>query len=1245
MKFWHSKSSYSPNTPEWQTSLQEEGLYVTKLSQSSSSELGGFFSQLEDDGYSSSEKNTHFISWSNVYELRGHTGYSQIFDHLEIPIQGNLRLKLESRGSLEDADFEIFASNWYIEGTPVKREQRLIGAVLNHEEGTSLLSKELWELTKEIRAFAIRPETQRNGYSQRLAWGQIRRLAVASGSELDSFLIRSIVLSPEKLKLEFRKIKIQTDSVIEVLPGFDGAPENWLEKFDRSTTVRDMYEIPTEDGIVQILISQKVRSVLEEIKTFHQRRVAGARGQAFILNPYATLGQEAIDVVDEEQFENALLAADIQYERFTPLVEGDSFGYPLKVVLLIETASKGGPLTSQFHPLSDDALAKFVHALRAALAMNHHLLGWEGYDLELQGDAYENLKMLEDALRERQRPQLMITYAQVYDMSHYASRVSEIGYEKTYYSPFIAKKDEGEGWFPDNILTILSWVPDGQVEPISMPLSPQVLAEFNQKISVAKASGATEINIPGAPVPIPISEAEKISGAFQNIQKDAIARVFDPGKVDGVSGKFAKQRKSPVLLSNIQSIDYTEERRAALTAHGRSAQIPSSKRTEYSLLPHQLEGVAWLQTLFEANQSYNCRGAVLADDMGLGKTYQLLTLMAWAIEQNPDIQPIMVVAPVSLLENWKEEAEKFFDPKIFNVLTAYGSGLAQFRVPRESIEKRLLEEDGLTKFLKPNWIGSSKLVLTTYETLRDLEFSFAAQRWSIMVCDEAQKIKNPAAMVTRAAKKQNVAFKIACTGTPVENTLADIWCLFDFIQPGLLGALNAFGHRYRKPIEAKTETEIMRVEELRALIAPQILRRMKNEVAKDLPQKITVQECRELPISTSQRQLYSWAIEKFKSRHNPSASSPFKNHLGLLHYLRLICTDPRTHGLDIFKPIPLEDYRIQAPKLDWLLRELTRIRQLDEKVIIFCEFRGIQRLLQFYIESCLTLKPDIINGDTPASGSQNESRQKRIKAFQAKEGFGVIILSPVAVGFGVNIQAANHVIHYTRTWNPAKEDQATDRAYRIGQKKDVYVYYPVVRAPDFTTFDVKLDRLLEAKRSLAYDMLNGAGDLSPGEFALEDVLPPNTKVDNSQINLSAALCMNWEYFEALAAVLYAKKGFMTFKTPSTKDHGVDVVALTESKIGSKLIQTKTSGNEDALIGWAGVKDVLGGKAFYESMYSGHNFDLVCLTNQFFDKQTRMHAQLNKVELLEQTDLDQMLADTPVYMHDIEKVLFQDWWQG
>ncbi len=1206
--------------------------------------LGGFLEQLEEEGLALVNGDEYIVLWDAVYDLMSHREHGQAVGWFELPPLAPVHVTVSSRDSLEDRTFSIAVGDWRVDAEAA-REPLLNGAILQHENGQALLPPAMWALVREVRTFSKREDAERTGQANRQGWGRIRRLAVAAGANLDAFLHRTVVLTPEKLTIGMRRSATKDDTVIEVQPSFENAPPNWLDRFDRQANVQDRYDIPTAEGIVQVVVSPKVRTVLEEIKRLPLRRVAGARAQAFILNPYAALGQDANDVIDEQQFEKARADAGLGYERFLPQFERDGLGYPLKVGLLVETASAAGPSSSECIWLSDDELATFVKSLKSALAKNFQLLAWQGYDFELQGDAQEHLAALEKALEERRHPPVVITYSQVYDLTHYASRVQEIGFEKPYYSPYIAKKKDDEGWFPENIINVISWVPDGESEMVSMPLSPESLAELRQKAAVAKAAGRPDITMPGAPRPIPVAEAERIAATFGEVLEDAKNGRLDPEKPKRKQDGGPTKRKSPVVFANIQSIDYAEERRAALSAEGREPELPASLRPENTLLPHQRQGVAWLQALFEAHSTFNCRGAVLADDMGLGKTFQLLTLMAWAIEKNPDIDPMLVVAPVSLLENWNEEAEKFFAGGALLRLTAYGDDLAKLRVPRESIDVRLRTEDGLTKFLRPGWLGQARIVMTTYETLRDLEFSFASQRWSIMVCDEAQKIKNPAAMVTRAAKKQNVGFKIACTGTPVENTLADIWCLFDFVQPGLLGALNDFGRRYRKPIEARTEEERARVEELRGLIAPQILRRTKAEVAKDLPRKIVVDQCRHLNLSDKQRELYAWAIDLFKKRNDPGANVPFKNHLGLLHYLRLICTDPRRHGLDVFKPDSLADYRLRAPKLGWLLTQLKAIQDKGEKVIVFCEFRNIQRLLQHYIDEALSVRPDIINGDTTASASHAQSRQKRIRAFQEKPGFAVIILSPVAVGFGVNIQAANHVVHYTRTWNPAKEDQATDRAYRIGQTRDVFVYYPVVKADDFTTFDVKLDRLLEEKRLLANDMLNGAGDLRPGDFKVDDVAPPGTFEDKERVTLATALSMNWEYFEALATVLYAKRGYDAYRTPSSKDNGVDVVALSPEQSTGKLVQAKSSGIDDTRLDWDAVKEVVGGHAFYAKQFPKVSFELVCITNQYFDAQAHLNARLNAVELLEQLQLRNMLDETPVSMLDLEKVLFTEWSQG
>ena len=1204
--------------------------------------LAGFLTQLADDGLAIEAEDGYVIGWDSLYVALGQPAYAALPELISLPRITQARMTLRSSNSLIDTNFSVAVGGWLADDG-ASFDFDMIGPVLTRDGHTELMQPEQWRLFREVVAFARRPAEDRNDLAHRQAWGRIRKLALQSSARLDDFLYRSVVLTPEKLEIGLRRSdSVVDDRVIEIEPGFEGAPADWLDAFDRSKDVRDRYDIVTSEGIVQVLVTPKVRTVLQEIKRLPGRRVAGSRAQAFLLNPYATLGDDAVDVIVESQFERAREDAGLAYERFTPIFERDASGYSLRVGLLVETASSSGPGTSETQWLDDEALGGFIRALHKALALGYQLIAWKGYDLEVQGDTQRHHDELKAALDQRKSPPTLVSYAQVHDLAGYSSRVEGIGVEKPYHSPYIAKKDEGEGWFPENVLPVVVYQPHGAAEPIAVPTSKDAIERLKKSVAAARSAGEQTVTVSWLPDAISLAEATQITETFDNVFKDVASGSFEPGKKDGAARKDSiGARKQLVLRANIQSLEYEELRREALESVPNEPRLPKAIRTEFALMPHQRAGLAWMQHLYSLQTDYQVRGAVLGDDMGLGKTFQLLALMAYLIERDPDIEPMLVVAPVSLLENWAEEARKFFHEGSLPLLTAYGEALSSLRVPRAQVDQRLQSEDGLVRFLRPHWIGDAKVVLTTYETLRDLEFSFAAQKWSLMVCDEAQRIKNPAAMVTRAAKTQNVAFKIACTGTPVENTLADMWCLFDYVQPGLLGALNDFGQRYRKPIEAKTEEEKERVEELRARIAPQILRRMKADVATDLPKKIVAEECRRLPMSDVQRNLYAKAVESFKKRGDPTHPTPFKNHLGLLHYLRMVCTDPRQHGLNVFKPEPTKQYRDKAPKLNWLLTQLNAIKAKGEKVIVFCEFREIQRLLQHYIEAEVGYKADIINGDTSASVSHTASRQKRIKAFQELEGFGVLVLSPVAVGFGVNIQAANHVVHYTRTWNPAKEDQATDRAYRIGQKKDVYVYYPVVYADDFTTFDVKLDQLLTYKRGLADDMLNGSGDINPGDFSLVDVVPKAEGKDiDERVSLDMALRMTWQHFECLAGVLWTKRGYACYRTPATSDYGVDVVALDGQK--GQLVQAKTSSVDGATLSWEAVKDVVTGEAFYKRRHSLVDFDKVCLTNQFFNRQAKETAALNAVELLDQTHLAGMLERHPVTMLEVERMLYADW---
>lgn len=1234
------------NQVSWRRQLSALGLLVTQEPEGTALDdplLTGYLDQLSGDGYLVESRIGRHLSWDHLMAALEQPGYEELPQALALPPVTTLRPALCSRDSLSDHSFSISLAGWVDDGGRT-RVADMTGPIVSLGDRAERMNAAQWQLVRAVIEFAQRPASQHTDQVHREAWGRIRQLALAADARLDDFLSRSVVLTPEKLDLQMRRSAVlKKENVIEIVPGFAQAPADWLDRFDRNAAVLDRYDLPTHEGIVQVLITPAVKTVLQEIKRFPARRMAGVRAQAFMLNPYAALGAHAHAVIDEQQFEQAREAAGLRHERFSPVIDRDASGYPVSVGLSIEsTTSASHSAASELVPLSDDALAVFVDKLARALAHGHLLLGWEGYDLELQGEAQTHLAELKDALAARTQPRLLILYAQVHDLSAYSARVEGIGTEKPYYSPYIAKKKEADGWFPDNVQPIISFTPPGQAEPVAIPATKAVIRQIQQGIAAAQASGATTLTLPGLPVPMALSEARSILEAIEAVTGEI--EVGQPPKppIAPVATKPVADGKTLLLRPNIDTLDHDESRRQTLRTQPAAPDVPTRFTPGTALLAHQREGLAWLQHLHRLRASHQVRGAVLADDMGLGKTLQLLSFMVRLHEQQPHGDPMLVVAPVSLLENWKDELDKFFQPDTLPVLTAYGDALKTLRVPREAIDERLRTEDGLVRFLRPNWIGAARLVLTTYETLRDLEFSFSAQRWSVMVCDEAQRIKNPAAMVTRAAKKQNADFRIACTGTPVENTLADLWCLFDFIQPGLLGTLNAFGRRYRKPIEARTDEEQARVEELRARIAPQILRRTKAEVAKDLPRKQEDTACARLPLSVEQRRLYAQAIHGFKARHEPGAATPFRDHLSLLHYLRLICTDPCRPGMTAFKPEPIAAYRAKAPKLDWLLQQLAHIRTRQEKVIVFCEFRNIQRLLQHYIAEAVGVRADIINGDTSAAVGHEASRQKRIKAFQSQPGFGVIILSPVAVGFGVNIQAANHVVHYTRTWNPAKEDQATDRAYRIGQKKDVVVYCPVVQAEDFCTFDVKLDRLLTSKRALAQDMLNGSGDIGSGDFGdLGDQVPPDQAQGIDEIvTAELALRMDGRFFEGLIAVLWQRQGHgVCYCTPASGDNGVDVVAF--DGVQGVLLQTKTNSREGGRLGWETVKDVVGGEAFYRRRHPGVAFRKVGVTNQFFNAQTHAQAALNHVELIEQPRLLELLRQFPVTMLEVERMLYAD----
>ena len=1041
-----------------------------------SEELGARLMQVSQEGFGEYRKADFLLRWDDVYALLRHPELSTFREPLLIPPATSARPRLASRGALMDADFAVLLDGWVDEqGREISPAPQLRGRVLQSATGNALLPEKLHLLLDALSRFYATPQDQRTQAFKEQIFGRIRRLATAVACPVSDYVARTIVLTPEKLRLEMERRGEGDSRVLEVIPGFDDAPQQWLGLFDR-LPLQDSYDVPDGPSLVRVLVSPEVKSVLAEIKRMPGRRASGPRAEAFVRNPFAVLGNAAEGVIDPGQIEQAREAAGIRFEQFTPQVEHGASGEVVRVGLLVETLGKDVQESEVRWFLHAEDLQRFMERLGRCLDDGSQCVSWQGHELEIQGDTAKHLEELRRWHRDWICPRVW-TAAEVLDLSRYSERVEEIGFEAPFLTPVIVRDDDQNGWFEGNVSAGVRVEDPAGGEPTYVPIMFDEVPTLQQAVKAAELAGQVMVQLPGLRTPVPIQDARKAIDALAKAQQEIREQIFQPGSGKGEGSP----RKRLIIKRNIDGIDYAEGHAQSLHMPPEKEPIlPTSMRPSIELKAHQRIGVAWLQHLWEASPD-QCRGALLADDMGLGKTLQLLTFISSCFEMDPDLPPALVVAPVALLENWRNELDRFFLPGTLPILTLYGSTLKALRVAKHELDADLKAE-GVTRLLKKGWVGDARLVLTTYETMRDLEFALASQPWSIMVCDEAQKIKTPAALVTRSAKKQKVRFRIACTGTPVENTLADLWCLFDFVQPGMLGALSQFSRVYRQPIEAKTQEQLAKVEELRALIKPQILHRRKTEVATDLPTPVEDDICKRLPMSNYQQELYAGALNTLREQRDVAPAS----QLQALHAIRKICSDPHGYAELQSLKISIEKIVNESPKMSWLiktLKELAADTGGDHKVIIFCEFRELQLQLQRVIAAFFGMAASIVNGDTSADPRAIHNRQELIDAFQKSTGFNVIILSPLAVGFGVNIQAANHVIHFTRTWNPAKEDQATARAYRIGQTRVVKVYYPGVISENFPSFDVKLDQLLSSKRALATDILNGCSELKASDFA------------------------------------------------------------------------------------------------------------------------------------------------------------------
>lgn len=646
------------------------------------------------------------------------------------------------------------------------------------------------------------------------------------------------------------------------------------------------------------------------------------------------------------------------------------------------------------------------------------------------------------------------------------------------------------------------------------------------------------------------------------------------------------------------------------------------------LMDHQTEGISWLQSLFKEKFS----GCLLADDMGLGKTLQLLYFIEWHNQYNNENKPYLIVAPVSLLENWEKEYQKFFNPTNLQINLLYGS------VDLTKENKHIENQNDAKRLQK------KQIILTSYETVRNYQISLGLVDFAVIVLDEAQKIKTPGTFITNASKALKGGFKIAMTGTPVENTLLDLWCLMDFAVPGLLGNAKDFAKEYQKPLSNESTDIKALTEQLRKNIGVFIKRRLKSDVAKDLPLKHDNSNSRikkVMPIV--QLNIYKQEIE-IANNIDLTGVAMRNQKLKSLSALKLISDHPYLLESQIMN-FTIEELISSSSKLETTIEILEKIKYKDEKVIIFAERRDTQQMLQKVINNIFRVIPSIINGDTPttkqAEGKSKISRQQTIDRFQAVDGFNVIIMSPIAAGVGLNVTEANHIIHYSRHWNPAKEQQATDRAYRIGQRKEVYVYYPMAIFPEdikddngerIKSFDEVLDILLQNKTNLASNTLfpTEQAEITPDDL-FGTIFSVKTESNRRPLSMLDLDRLNPNLFEASIAALYRIKGFDIYLTPYTNDKGVDVVVLKNDE--NYLIQVKQS---KSILGNDAVQEVCAAKKYYENKFN-QKFKLLVITNNEFSPNAQLLANANNIQLYNRMHLEQLLTENEITFLEINNI--------
>ncbi|CAD5968443.1 DEAD/DEAH box helicase [Planktothrix agardhii] len=559
-------------------------------------------------------------------------------------------------------------------------------------------------------------------------------------------------------------------------------------------------------------------------------------------------------------------------------------------------------------------------------------------------------------------------------------------------------------------------------------------AEFDRL--VAKESPLVEIN--GEWVELRESDIRSAKIFFSQRKDEMTLSLEDALRLS--TGDTQMIEKLPVV--NFEAGGKLQELLNTLTNNRNLEPIPNPKDFKGELRPYQARGAGWLSFLEQWGL-----GACLADDMGLGKTIEFIAFLLHLKEQNSLENPVLLVCPTSVLGNWEREVKKF-SPTL-NVIVHHGDKRAKGN-----------------NFAKV--IQDKNLVITSYPlTFRDQK-ELQGVTWQGLVLDEAQNIKNPDAKQSKTVRNINASFKIALTGTPVENRLSELWSIMDFLNPGYLGQRLFFQRRFAIPIEKYGDTDSLKI--LRSLVQPFILRRLKTDkdIIQDLPEKQeNIVFC---PLTTEQATLYQKIVDDSLAKIDDAEGIQRRGMiLALLVKLKQLCNHPVLIEAKVKNSKKSDIIKTQySGKLQRLTEMLDEVLAEGDRALIFTQFAEWGKVLQPYLEDYFNREILFLYGST----SKNK-REEMIDRFQNDpQAPPIMILSLKAGGVGLNLTRANHVFHFDRWWNPAVENQATDRVFRIGQTRNVQVHKFVCTG----TLEEKIHDLIESKKALAEQVVSAGED-------------------------------------------------------------------------------------------------------------------------------------------------------------------------